>query len=85
MKLDELHQISALEASLLGNVAVKTMLKPIGGRHYYWKNFEKIEQQPEPMVGGGGRLHGGHYDAAIEGKPRLKKYFGGYPYGSIPI
>ena len=83
MKLDKLK--SPVEVALASNTALKSMLMPMGGRSYYWKNFDRVESQPEPLAGGGGRLHGGHYDAAIEGKPRLKKYFGGYSYGSSHI
>lgn len=89
MKLDELHKATPLDAALISNVAVKSMLQPMGGRAYYWKNFDTdpIRGQPEPIPsgGGGGGLHGGNYGAAVEGNPRHKKYFGGLPYGSQPI
>jgi hypothetical protein len=43
---------------------------------YIHKNIgmNKITNQPPPPNNVG---PGGHYDAYIEGKPRLKKYFGG--------
>jgi len=80
MKLDSLHKRKVGKA-LKSNVAVKSMLQPLN-RDYYWKTFNKTEKRPEPPTSG---VTGGHYDATTEGNPRLKKYFGGYPYGSSHI
>lgn len=82
MKLGNLHQASPLEAALLSNVAVKSMLQPLVGRTYWWKDFDKFEKQPPPPSKGG-VYSGGHYDALIKGNPRLDKYFGGPSLGPM--
>lgn len=82
MKLDKLHKASPLEATLLKNVAIKSMLKPMVGRTHWWKDFDKFEKQPPPPSPQG-PYAGGHYDALIKGNPRLEKYFGGPSLGPI--
>jgi len=81
MKLNKIYNSNVTQSSLLSNAAIKSMLKPLS-KQYMWKDFGKTENRPPPPQGGP-YSGGGHYDAAIEGKPRLKKYFGGLLARSI--
>ena len=69
MKLNVLHTYSPLELSLK---SINSKL--FKHQQYMWKDTGGTSLQPPiPQAS----LQGGHYDAYIEGKPRLKKYFGG--------
>ena len=50
------------------------MLKPVS-KQYYLKDRGKTDTKPPKPQSG--PYQGGHFDALIEGNPRLKKYFGG--------
>lgn len=82
MKLDRLHKATPLEVALGKNVAVKSMLKPLLGRKYWWKDFNKFKTMPPPAQNNG-PYEGGHYDALVKGNPRLEKYFGGPNLGPM--
>ena len=72
MKLRKLHE--DIGAMLLGNAAIKGMLHPLN-KQYWSKDTNKTDTKPPKPQSG--PYQGGHYDALIEGNPRLKKYFGG--------
>lgn len=82
MKLAEIHKSTPLELTLAKNGAIKSMLMPLTGRSYYWKNFNTTKSQPPPPDTQG-PVSGGHYDALIKGDPRKEKYFGGPSLGPI--
>jgi hypothetical protein len=72
MKLHKLHE--TIETDLLNNSGIKSMLKPVS-KQYYLKDGGKTDTKPPKPQSG--PYQGGHFDALIEGNPRLKKYFGG--------
>jgi hypothetical protein len=70
MKLSNLHTKTPLELTLGTNLSLKHVKTR---KQYLWKDNGLNYQAPPP----GASHAGGHTDAYIEAKPRLKKYFGG--------
>ena len=71
MKLHRLHE--NIETDLLSNSGIKSMLKP-SSKQYWQKDGGETDTKPTKPQSG---TQGGHFDALIEGNPRLKAYFGG--------
>jgi hypothetical protein len=69
MKLSDLHTKTPLELTLSANSSLQHFKTK---KQYMWKDNGLHFQSPPAAS-----HTGGHYDAYIETKPRLKKYFGG--------